>query len=198
MNRPVSCDCGNVRGILRHTERCTRIRCYCHDCQAFAAFLKKNHRILDEQGGTDVVIAHPRQLELSQGRDALKCMSLSDKGMLRWYAGCCNSAIGNISRNRKVAFVGLVHTFLARSESELNAAFGPARMLSCTDGARSKVASSGWRAVPTMLGFARKLLWARLSGSYRDTPFFGSNGKPMVQPLVLTPAQRAALERERA
>lgn len=198
MDQAVSCDCGHVRGTLRRAERCTRIKCYCRDCQAYATFLEKADQILDAQGGTDVVISHPQQLDITEGRDAIKSMSLSDKGMLRWYAGCCGSAIGNTPRDMKMAFVGLVHTFVARSEQEMTAVFGSVRMVSCTESARAKVPSSGWRALAPMLGFARKLLLARLSGSYRHTPFFTSDAAPVVAPVVLTPEQRAALDSARA
>ena len=195
MDQLLSCQCGKLQGKLSHPEQCTRIKCYCLDCQAFAAYLRKDD-IVDQQGGTDVVVAHPRLLTFTAGQDALQCMSLSAKGMLRWYAGCCNTPIGNTTRTIKGSFVGLTHNFLARTAAEMDAAFGPVRMVSCTDSARSPVPSSGWRAVRPMLGFVRQLLAARLSGSYRSTPFFTPDDQPLVTPAVLTPAARAALDRQ--
>lgn len=184
MDHAVQCQCGHLQGQLSDTERCTRVRCYCRDCQAFAEFLGKSGEILDAQGGSDVVVSHPRQLRFTAGQDALVCMSLSDTGMLRWYASCCNSPIGNTARDPKGAFVGLISSFVARSEQELRAACGPVRMVSFPKQARGPVASTGWRAVRPMLGFIGQMLATRLSGSYRHSPFFDASGKPLAAPKV--------------
>lgn len=193
MDRPVQCKCGHLRGELSQTERCTRVLCYCCDCQAFAAFLGKSTEVLDAHGGTDVVIAGPEQLRFTAGQDALACMSLSDKGMLRWYASCCSSPIGNTARDPKGAFVGLTHSFVADSPHALAAACGPVRMVSFPKEARAAVPSSGWRMVRPMLGFVGRMLKARLTGSYRRSPFFDASGQPLATPTVLTPQQRAGL-----
>ena len=53
--------------------------------------------------GFTPVIAHDGQVAtaFTQGKDRLACMSLSDKGMLRWYTTCCNTPIGNTMRNSR-------------------------------------------------------------------------------------------------
>lgn len=185
MDRTVQCQCGHLRGELSHTERCTRVRCYCRDCQAFAEFLGKAGQMLDAQGGTDVAVSHPAQLRFTAGQDALACMSLSPAGMLRWYASCCNSPIGNTARDPKGAFVGLVSSFVAPSEPELSAACGPVRMVSFPKQARGPVKSSGWRSVRPMLGFIGQMLSTRLTGSYRRSPFFDASGRPLAEPTVV-------------
>jgi hypothetical protein len=52
-------------------------------------------------------------------------MSLSDKGMLRWYASCCNTPIGNTSRDFKVSHVGLLHNCLQESIKQPGRRFRP-------------------------------------------------------------------------
>lgn len=193
MDHPLQCRCGHLRGALSHVARCTRVLCYCRDCQAFAAFLDKSAEVLDAHGGTDVVIASPGQVRLTQGQDALACMSLSERGMLRWYARCCNSPIGNTARDPKGAFVGLVSTIAAGSPHAIEAAFGPVRMVSFPKEARGTVAASGWRMVRPMLGLVRQMLAVRIKRSYRLSPFFDVNGRPLATPAVLTPQQRAKL-----
>lgn len=193
MERTLRCRCGALRGVLETTPECTRLVCYCKDCQAFARFLGDPGDILDALGGSDVIGVHPQQLHFTEGRDKLACMSLSDKGMLRWYALCCRTPIGNTSRSAAVAYVGLLHTCIDTGGEGVDAAFGPVRLKSMVKSATGKVESSGLAALPTLLGFAGKLLRARLSGSYRRTPFFGADGAPVVAPTVLTPAERAAL-----
>ena len=187
MSQLLRCACGALRGRLAAPEKCTRIVCYCTDCQAFAHYLDRPDA-LDAQGGSCVVIAHPQQLTFTHGVDNLASMSLSEKGMLRWYASCCNTPIGNISRNRKMAFLGVSTACLADP-----AAFGPVRMRSATKSATGEVAPSGIAAVVPILGFAHKLLGALVTGSYRRNPFFNADGSPVVPPTVLTPEQRRQL-----
>lgn len=195
MDREASCECGRLRGRLSHTEQCTRIMCYCLDCQAYAIFLQRTDWVLDGQGGSNVLVAPSHLLSLTCGLGALKCMSLSGVGMLRWYAGCCNTPIGNTARTPEGVFVGLSHCFLAGSVAEMQAAYGPVRMVSCTNSAKSKVTSTGWRAVRPMVGFVATMLAARLTRSYRNTPFFTVDAQPVVAPITLSAAERAALDR---
>ncbi len=193
MDRTLRCRCGALRGVLQTSPECTRLVCYCKDCQAFARYLGDPGDILDALGGSDVVGVHPQQLRLTDGREQLACMSLSDKGMLRWYARCCLTPIGNTARSPAIAYVGLLHTCIDTGGASFDEAFGPVRLKSMVKSAKGKVDASGMAALPTLLGFAGKLLRARLSGSYRRTPFFGADGAPVVAPTVLTPAERGAL-----
>jgi hypothetical protein len=194
MNHSLQCQCGLVRGQLKHTEKTTRLLCYCKDCQAFAHFLGRAGDVLDAQGGSDIVATHPQEIEFASGAEAIACMSLSGEGMLRWYASCCNTPLGNTSRNNKLAYVGLSAACLGEPGA-LESAFGPVRMRSGTDSAKGKVAGSGLGALPVMLGFGAALLRARLSGSYRHNPFFkAGTAQPVAAPTVLADAERERLK----
>lgn len=193
MDLPVRCQCGRVQGVLHHAEHATSAICYCKDCQAYAAWLDKDGKQLDAQGGTHVLAVHPQQLAISQGMDAVACMSLSDQGILRWYAACCNSPVGNTPRNMKMAYVGLFESFVAQSRQEIEQVCGPVQLVSAPESARGTVAGSGWRAAKPILGIMRSMVAARLTGSYRRTPFFTADATPVKLPTVLTPVERAAL-----
>jgi hypothetical protein len=194
MNHPLRCQCGTLRGQVSQPEKGTRIVCYCKDCQAFAAYLGNAGGILDALGGTDVISVHPQSVTFTDGKEALACVSLSESGLLRWYASCCNTPIGNTPRDFRMAFVGLVHSCLDDGTGSLDSAFGPVRMRTGAKGARGQPASSPWRGAATMAGFVASLLRARLNGSYRRTPFFNvEQGTPVVAPKVLTAQQRAQL-----
>lgn len=188
MDRRLQCECGTVRGQLRQMETCTRLACYCKDCRAFIHYLGKADSVLDEQGGVDIVVAHPANIAFSAGQAALACVSLSDKGMLRWYASCCNTPIGNTSRSNKMAYIGLSTACLQEPASSIASAFGPVRLRSFTEAAKGSVPASGWRAAPVLIGFGLALLKARLGGSYRRNPLFGADGQPVARPTVLAPA----------
>ncbi len=196
MNRTLQCHCGHLRGQLIDTEQSRRIMCYCKDCQAFAHYLGQAGTMLDAQGGSDVIVSHPQQVTFTSGTDALACMSLSDTGMLRWYASCCNTPIGNTARDNKMAFVGLASPCLADPAHSLDSAFGPVLMHSNTEHAKGRVPpSSRLAAMTTMAGFGMALVRARLTGSYRRTPFFKPGGaEPVVAPTVLATAEYERLK----
>ena len=191
MNHPLRCRCGTLRGIVNHPEKVSRGVCYCKDCQAFAHFLGKTGDILDEMGGTDVMATLPKYVTFTRGLEVLACMSLTEAGMLRWYASCCNTPIGNTPRDFKTSHVGLIHTCLEDPSRTLQGSFGPVRMRVNTKHAKGKPKSMPLSTVTSILRFMSSLIRARLDGSYKSTPFFNSDrGTPVVPPKVLTRNER--------
>ncbi len=109
---PLRCRCGRVRGVVTDVapETVNRLVCYCDDCQAFAAFLGQPG-VTNGAGGTDVCHVAQSRVKILEGEDELRCMRLSEKGMIRWFAGCCRTPIGNTINGRLPA-IGLVHSFM--------------------------------------------------------------------------------------
>ena len=97
-SHPIRCHCGKFQATVAHPEGGTRAVCYCRDCQAFAHFLGSPKDVLDSLGGTDIVAVRPRYVSFIAGVDNLVCMSLTAQGILRWYAKCCQTPIGNTPR----------------------------------------------------------------------------------------------------
>ncbi len=192
MNHPLRCRCGTVRGYVDLSAPTGRAVCYCKDCQAFAHFLGRAGDVLDQAGGTDVVAIAPSQLRFEQGLDAIACMSLSPRGLLRWYANCCSTPIGNTPRDRKVHYVGLVHSCL--SSQSMDASFGPARVRVNTESALQPVKATPVATFAAVLKLMRVMLPARLSGRYRDNPFFNAQGGPIRAPRVLDKTERSRLK----
>jgi hypothetical protein len=191
MIHPLRCRCGTLKGSVSHPEKVNRGVCYCRDCQAYAHFLGKTEDILDELGGTDVVATLAQYVTFTQGAEALACMSLTDNGLLRWYASCCNTPIGNTQRNFKVSFVGLVHTCLEDPSKTLDSSFGPVRMRVNTKNAKGRAESMPLSTVTSVLRFLASVIRARLDGSYKLTPFFDSHrGTPVLTPKVLSISER--------
>jgi hypothetical protein len=191
MNHPLRCRCGTLKGYVSHPERVSRGVCYCRDCQAYAHFLGKSADILDEMGGTDVVATLAKYLTFTHGFEALACMSLTESGLLRWYASCCNTPIGNTQRDFKVSFVGLVHTCLEDPARSLESSFGPVRMRVNTKTAKGRPKSMPISTITSVLRFLASVIRARLDGSYKRTPFFAPDrGTAVAQPKVLTSSER--------
>lgn len=194
MNHPLRCECGTLRGHVSHTESVCRGICYCKDCQAYAHFLGKPGEILDDMGGSDVIATLPQHVTFTQGIEVLTCMSLSSRGMLRWYASCCNTPIGNTARDFKVSHVGLLHNCLQDSSTSLDNAFGPVRMKVGMKSAKGAPKGMAVSTTVAILGFMARLIRTRLNGGYKITPFFDpETGAPRVSPKVLTPTERAGL-----
>lgn len=194
MNHPIQCQCGKLRGSVETGHTMNRGVCYCLDCQAFARFLQRQQDILDEAGGTDVVQIEPKHVSFHQGHQYLACMRLSPKGLLRWYASCCNTPIGNTLPNAKASFVGLIHSCLESDGLSLDKSFGPVSVRVNTRHARgdSKPRTTGFKRAA--LRILIMLVRGRLDGSYRKSPFFGPDGGPVARPTVISKAQRRALE----
>jgi len=196
MDHPLRCRCGRLDGRVSHPEQVNRAVCYCRDCQAFAHFLGEPGDVLDELGGTDLIQTLPRYVRFTAGVESLACMSLSDRGLLRWYADCCRTPIGNTPRDFRLSFVGLFHACLRAPGESLGPSFGPVRMRVFVKGARATPPSLPWRSRLAFLPLLPRLLRARLDGSYRRTPFFhADSGVPVATPTVLSAEQREHLMR---
>lgn len=190
----IQCKCGTVRCQLDSTGVHNRVICYCTDCRAFAGFLGRTAEVLDKQGGTEIVqVAQPR-LRFLQGEDRLSAVRLSEKGMVRWYASCCNTPIGNTMADPKVSFIGLIHVSL--DLAQMNKDFGTKIAILNTD-------TSLGETKPTqrgLIGAVARLIWivvtTRISGRYKNSQLFNALGAPRVVPLILTPQELARLKGE--
>jgi hypothetical protein len=181
------CRCGRIAGEILDPQDSWHFLCYCRDCRAYAHALGKASEVLDAWGGTHVLAVRPRQLTLTRGQEALACLSLTERGLLRWYAGCCGTALLNTPRNPRLAYAGLVHTCLAESAEALERRFGPVRHQAFTKHATSDPPRIARGSTTALASLVVALLRGRLGGSWRLTPFFDvATGEPVVKPRVLT------------
>jgi hypothetical protein len=189
---PIKCKCGTVRGELQGKGLDNRIICYCTDCRAYVRFLGRDADVLDAQGGVEIVqVAQPR-VKFLQGTDRLEAVRLSEKGMIRWYASCCNTPIGNTMANPKVSFIGLIHSAL--DSDRMNQDFGAtvAKLNTTTALGDPKPAQSGLPG--TIARFMWMIVTTRLSGRYKDSELFNQAGAPRVKPKLLAPEELAHLK----
>jgi hypothetical protein len=186
MNHPLQCKCGTIKGVVSNARSANRALCYCKDCQDFARFLGQERETLDARGGSDIIQVLPKNVTFVQGTGSLACMRLTPKGMVRWYAGCCKTPIGNTLANYKISFIGLLHNCLQSSDHPLQDSFGPIRCCVNPQGAigEPKPKTSGTGAM--LWWFAKNVVKARINGDYQHTPFFRMDtGLPIAAPQVL-------------
>jgi hypothetical protein len=204
----IRCSCGRLGGVLQGVAPRDGNRgvCYCDDCQAFAHFLGRADAILDARGGTSIFQTSPGRVVLTRGAERLAGMRLTPNGLVRWYASCCNTPIGNTPASAALPFVGLIETCLAPPESggSHDRLLGPVRFHVWTQFAREPkpgtltpdqrpLVVSRWPPLGAVLRFFRLVLGARLRGDGRRSPFRDpATGALRVAPRVLTPEERCA------
>jgi hypothetical protein len=141
------------------------------------------------------VPVYPAELKILAGREVLKCLRLSPKGLYRWYAGCCNTPVANTRPG--FPWLGIVHrAYSVKDPGYLEKTFGPiksriqGRFAKGTppSGTASNIDLNGFIAV---LPF---LLKGMLTGKAKRSPFFEKDGAtPIVQPLILSLEERNAV-----
>lgn len=185
---PFSCMCGTLSGVLHDVapKTGTRVVCYCKDCQAGAHALGADF-VLDDRGGTDIFQTLPSHVDIQQGRDHLACLRLSPKGLMRWYADCCNTPLFNTLSTPGLSFVGIATANLTGDTEAL----GPVVAVNKGDCAApgEAIASYGYMAAGWQI--LKRNLKAKLRRD-RRTPFFDSAGAPVVVPRILTLEERRA------
>lgn len=199
---PLQCACGSVRGtaIDVSPQRGNRLVCMCDDCQAFAHWLERAPQVLDDNGGTDIYQMTPAQLRITEGADQVRCMRLSSKGLMRWYAGCCKTPIANTLASPRAPFTGVVHAFMdhqgdGRSRGEV---LGPVRVRVQGRFGRGELPPGTHPRAPLgfILRFMGRLLGGALRRAHRPSPFFDDAGRPVAPPTILSESERQRL-RER-
>lgn len=122
----LSCSCGTVEATLKvHTKDSFHVECVCCDCQKFATHIKADN-VLNSYGGTEIFQTYPSYLTFTKGEEHISCVQLSAKGLLRHYASCCSTPIGNVMNNSKIPFVGIPVSFMKfDSEEQKNTILGP-------------------------------------------------------------------------
>jgi hypothetical protein len=107
-------------------------------------------------------------------------MSLSPRGLLRWYASCCRTPIANTPRDAKLPYAGLVHTALEQDQP-LEPGFPPVQMDVNRGGALGAAPKRGGPLAMLKFGaMVLRLAAGRFTSSWRSSPFFDANGKPVA------------------
>lgn len=117
----------------------------------------------------------PNKVKIDAGAVHMRPMRLTSKGVLRWYAACCDTPLFNTMATPKLPFVGVLTDRLEKTEP-----LGPIIAEGFVEGADGKARHvNGGRVVGR---FLRRTLAARLSGRWKETPFFNpANGAPVAE-----------------
>jgi hypothetical protein len=181
----LSCRCGKVSGILHRASPSTgnRFICYCESCRRFPNHLGAEG-VLDEYGGTDIYQAPIGHVEFTAGRDLLKCLKVTEKGAFRWYAGCCQTPIGNTGPSA-LPMMGVIHACMQIDDRDT--VLGPIRLDGNTQDALKPLPVDRQRGakLPFALRFWSQMLFWKLTAKSRPNPVFDASGSPIVKPEFL-------------
>jgi hypothetical protein len=196
-HHPIRCICGKLQGEVARPQLGTRGVCYCRDCQAFAHFLGLPAGMLDSLGGTDGVAIAPRYVSFTCGIEHLACMSLTERGTLRWYSSCCGTPIGNTHRDFRSSYLSLLHTCMESGDASLLGSFGPVKMRVNRHSAKGRIEATPITTFAiALIRCLGSVAWSRVSGKYKLNPFFDTrSGTPRVRPRVLSEDERMKLMR---
>lgn len=181
---PFSCRCGALTGRVAPAGpgHGSRLLCYCKDCRAAAIHLGAGG-LVRTSGGVDLYQTRPDRVRLISGTEHLACLRLSPKGMLRWYASCCNTPLANTMPTRNPPFVSL-SCAVVKDAGVLGPVVAHLNTASAKAGTGAPTRDTGMaRMVLALLGRA---LGAYLSGNSKVSPFFTSKGAPIVTPHVIS------------
>lgn len=173
MDLTVRCACGTVQGTITGVSPAsTNVTvCDCRWCQWYAQALGREDEILDQHGGTTVVLVAPDRLSFSAGHDQIACGTLSAKGPTRWFADCCKTPLANTIRP-SIPFMGVLAFCIA--EQPVTDAAGPvrARINSTLSGQQARDLKATPAAQIRMMLRLTGLLGAWwLRGAHRKLPF---------------------------
>lgn len=180
-----SCTCGQIQGHLpaRPTHIGTHLACHCSDCRAAELYLNQPD---PEPKPVGLFQTTPDAITLTQGAQNLALFRLSPRGPFRWYATCCKVPMFNTLAKPTLAFAALPVARLADPTS-----VGPVLAQVNMKQPDGKMTHKGMGRVAWAI--AKRMLAARLSGRWRNTPFFDEHGAPVAQPTILSKDERAQL-----
>ncbi|WP_071674747.1 DUF6151 family protein [Nioella nitratireducens] len=173
---PFTCRCGTVTGLLHDVRPSegTHAMCHCNSCRRAMQLSGLGDAAAE---GVDIWQTTPDRVEITAGADQLQPMQLSPKGLYRWTARCCDTPIANTFSSPGLPFAGiLVHTLTDP------APLGPIVAHGFVTGPDGKQRHQNGRKV--IWRFLKRTVAARLSGRWRQTPFFDSDGQPIAPPRL--------------
>jgi len=181
-----SCSCSQLQGHIAPDAAKSGLHlvCYCRDCRAAELYFKQPD---PAPGPVDLFQTTPDAITITTGAQNLGLFRLSPRGTMRWYATCCDTPLFNTTPNAKLPFAGIRVATLATPER-----IGPvvAKAFAPRPDGRHKhdgIARMAW-------GVATRMLATRISGRWRQTPFFNiETGKPVAKPVIPSKQERAAL-----
>lgn len=181
---PFACTCGALCGEVSAAGIKTGMRlvCYCSDCRANELYHNQPDPAPEP---VDLFQLAPDSITITQGSEHLKAIRLGPRGPLRWYAACCGTPFANTLSKPTLPFASM-RADLFQDKSALGKIRAKAFMPVPGKPAQTKGAGiMAW-------GIFNRMITARLSGRWKETPFFDTTSRQPVSPPELISKERRA------
>ena len=187
MSLDFTCSCGQTTWRVDAPKQGTRLICYCADCQTAARHLGAD--VLNDGGGTEILQVGAHQVHIEGPPLAL--VRLSPKGIFRWHTSCCNTPVANTLPFPQLSFAGVLLANLADKDAPLPPMAAVVNTVYAKG--RPDVPAKDFGLGKSVLRFFKRSLTARMSGTWKQTPFFeGPPWEPVAVPRILTKDERNA------
>ena len=163
------CSCGNVACHFP-AKQATNLRCYCRYCRHFAMDMGTADT-LDSAGGANILHVLPDQITFDRGHEHLAVTHYSKKGVCRFYTDCCNTPVGSVPRSPKFPYASLT-AFWVNPKSSI----GPLKFFASKKSAQGPVTDDPGIPFLTFCRWTIRAIRSRLSGSYKNSPFYDEQG----------------------
>ncbi|WP_163132790.1 DUF6151 family protein [Agarivorans sp. Alg241-V36] len=188
MDVELQCRCGQIKGQIKQVSPSAvkQLVCYCEDCRKFARHLSSEGASLNQYGGSELVLAAPAKVEITEGKQQLACLRLTQKGIYRWYSQCCNTPIAN-TVSLKFPLVTVYQDFMPAEQVE--------KLVNQVEHLGAVNEHQALKPLPeALLGASPrktkfklivKLLGWKLTGKGKPNPFYEDSGRAKVKPSIL-------------
>ncbi|MCX7559182.1 DUF6151 family protein [Sulfitobacter sp. F26204] len=178
---PFTCRCGGVKGTLHNVGWGNHARCFCQSCRAADIHTGDPD---PGDGGITVFQTTPDKITFETGQNKLVCFSFGPKNLLRWQAECCGALLFNTLRTPHVPFAALRTSRIPEPDR-----LGPVRSRGFIPDKNGRHRHEGMRHL--VLGMIGRSLFARLTGRWKQTPFFDlGTSRPVAEVRVLPEGAR--------
>lgn len=183
-----ACTCGALRGEVSEAGIKTGLRlvCHCADCRANELYHGQPDPAPDP---VELFQLAPDSITISHGAEHLRAIRLGPRGPLRWYAACCGTPFANTLARPGLPFAGM-RADLFQDKTALGKIRARAFIPSTVPGKPPRTKGGGAMA----WGILSRMIASRLSGRWKETPFFDAvTGRPVAEPELISKSRRAAL-----
>lgn len=171
---PFSCRCGSLTGTLQNVRPTEGTHLICH-CDSCCRGMQIHAIDANRRDGVALFQTTPDRIQIATGIDQLAVKQMTPKGPLRWYASCCSTPMFNTTGSRGFAFTGVLVHCLADT-APLGPVVGECYFERTENTPRHRhFPRLVWRVI-------RRAAIARLTGKWRENPFFGNDNRPIARP----------------
>lgn len=180
-----SCGCGQIHGVLRDVspKTGTALVCYCSRCRAAEVFLDQAD---PQDDGVPLFQTTCDRVVFTAGANQMYAFSFEKRGLIHWYAKCCKVPLFNTTATPTSGFVSVLVNRVSPKEP-----LGPIKAFLFQDNEGGKQVHKGLYHV--IAGATVRAIRMRISGKWKNNPFFGKTRAPISRVHVLSDVEKRHL-----